>query len=266
MTPLHAYLLRYGMAGLPADASARALRWERWLNWPLFAVLFLAIPAFYIELSGRDPGLLWVGSEFILAIALSFLAHLGAMLLLHRQRWTYLRRNWMHVLIVVGASLNYFQVGSPDTWLDWTLRIVWQGTAFIRLTGFLTGLVRPGSLGSVLLLAVGVLAVAGLGFYWLDPAIDSYFDGLWLAFVSAATVGYGDVVPTTPASRVFAVFIVLLGYAVLSLVMASIAALFVGEEEKDLRREMHRDIRALRGEVAELRREIGDLREMLRGK
>lgn len=262
MTPLHKYLLRYGMAGLPSDASARALRWERRLNWPLFGVLFLAIPAFYIELSGRDAAVLAVGSNFILAIALSFLAHLAAMLVFCKQRLELLRRNWMHVLIVLGAGLNYFQVGSPETWMDWMLRLVWQGTAFIRLAGFLTGLLRPGSLGSVLMLAAGVLAVAGLGFYWLDPAINSYTDGLWLAFVSAATVGYGDVVPTTPASRVFAVFIVLLGYAVLSLVMASIAALFVGEEEKEMRREMHRDIRALRGEVAELRREI----ESLRGK
>jgi voltage-gated potassium channel len=260
MNPIHRYLLRYGMAGLPSDASARALRWERWLNWPLFAVLFLAIPAFYIELSGRDPELLGIGRDFILVIAMSFLAHLSTMLLLHRRRMDYLRRNWMHVLIVVGASLNYFQVGSPENGLEWTLRLIWQGTAFIRLTGFLTGLLRPGSLGSVLVLAAGILAVAGLGFYWLDPAINSYFDGLWLAFVSAATVGYGDVVPTTPASRVFAVFIVLLGYAVLSLVMASIASLFVGEEEKELRREMHRDVRALRSEVAELRREIEGLR------
>jgi voltage-gated potassium channel len=260
MTPLHRYLLRYGMAGLPSDASARALRWERRLNWPLFAVLFLAIPAFYIELAAFDTELLDIGSDFILAIALSFLAHLAVMLLLYPHRLDYLRRNWMHVLIVMGASLNYFQVGSPETWLDWALRLVWQGSAFIRLTGFFTHLLRPGSLGSVLLLAAGVLALAGGGFYWLDPAINSYLDGLWLAFVSAATVGYGDVVPSTPASRVFAVFIVLLGYAVLSLVTASIAALFVGEEEKEMRRDMHRDIRALRGEVAELRRQIEGLR------
>jgi hypothetical protein len=45
MTPLHKYLLRYGMAGLPAGASSQAQRWERRLNWPLFATLCLAIPA-----------------------------------------------------------------------------------------------------------------------------------------------------------------------------------------------------------------------------
>jgi len=60
-------------------------------------------------------------------------------------------------------------------------------------------------------------------------------------------------VPTTPASRIFAALIVLIGYALLSMVTASIAAFFVGEDEKHLRHEMHRDIKALRDELAQLR-------------
>jgi voltage-gated potassium channel len=55
------------------------------------------------------------------------------------------------------------------------------------------------------------------------------------------------------------------------MVTASIAAFFVGEDEKLLRREMHRDLRQLRGEVAQLideeerrlRREMhADIREL----
>ena len=259
MSPIHQFLLRYGMAGLPFEAPARLHNLERWLNWPLFGALFLAIPAFYIEISNAEPGIVVMGKWFILAIALSFAAHLGAMLLLYQHRLDYLRRNWMHVLIVVGSTLNFIDVGTPQSTTDWTLRIVWQATAFIRLTGFLTGLVRPGSLGSVLVLALATLSAAGFGFYWLEPTVHSYGEGIWLAFTSAATVGYGDFVPTTMASRIFAVFIVLLGYAVLSLVTASIAALFIGEGEQQLRREMHRDIRALRQEVAELRRAVDNL-------
>lgn len=259
MLAIHRFLLRYGMAGLPADAHALAHRWERHLNWPLFLVLFLAVPAFYIEVLEPSPELLQVGWLFILAIALSFAGHLVAMLALCGDRREYLRRNWMHVLIVVGASVNLLVIGRPDSLLGWAVRIVWQVTAFLRLLGFLTVFLRPGSLGAVLLLAALTLAAAGLGFYWLEPSVRNYGEGVWLAFASAATVGYGDFVPTTPASRVFAVFIVLLGYAVISLVTASIAALFIGEEEKELRREMHRDIKALRQEIAELRQQVSNM-------
>ena len=51
------------------------------------------------------------------------------------------------------------------------------------------------------------LALLGLGpgFWWLEPRAETLGDGLWLAFTTAATVGYGDIVPTTPASKIFAV-------------------------------------------------------------
>src|SRR5512143_1645835 len=123
--PFHGFLLRYGMAGLPADASARAHRWEARLNWPLFAALCLAIPAFYIELSAVDPTILWIGELLVLVIVLSFVGHLAVMLSLAPQRLEYLSRNWMHVLIVVGAALNLLQVGHPQNAWDWALRLVW---------------------------------------------------------------------------------------------------------------------------------------------
>ncbi len=63
---------------------------------------------------------------------------------------------------------------------------------------------------------------------------------------------------STPASRIFAVFIVLLGYTLFSVVTASIAALLVGEDEKRIKREMHVEMRALRTEISNLREELRD--------
>jgi len=99
--------------------------------------------------------------------------------------------------------------------------------------------------------------LCGLGFWWLEPQAETLSDGLWLAFTTAATVGYGDIYPTTPASKIFAVFVVLLGYGVLSLVTASIAAVWVESEERRIEREilldLHGQLRVLRGEVSALR-------------
>jgi voltage-gated potassium channel len=86
----------------------------------------------------------------------------------------------------------------------------------------------------------------------LEPKVETLSDGLWLAFTTAATVGYGDIVPSTHASRTFAVLVVLLGLAVFSLVTASVAAIFVGKEERGIERELMQEIRALRAEVAAL--------------
>jgi uncharacterized membrane protein len=37
---------------------------------------------------------------------------------------------------------------------------------------------------------------------WTCRPADDYWDGLWLAFVTGTTVGYGNVVLTTGAARV----------------------------------------------------------------
>ena len=87
-----------------------------------------------------------------------------------------------------------------------------------------------------LVLCCLILLIGGLGFWMLDPGVDTLSDGLWLAFTTAATVGYGDVVPSTPASRGFAVVVVLLGLAVLSLATASLAAIFCGKRRGRRRR------------------------------
>lgn len=120
-------------------------------------------------------------------------------------------------------------------------------------------LIRQGLIYS-LLLAVGILGLGGLGFWLIDPRITTLSDGLWLAFTTAATVGFGDVVPSTEASRAFSVVVVLLGLAVLSLVTASLSAIFVEkevqDEERQIEKDLMREIGHLRHEVAELRREI----------
>lgn len=102
-------------------------------------------------------------------------------------------------------------------------------------------------------LAIVIMSLGGTGFWLLEPRVHSFEEGLWLAFTTAATVGYGDIVPSTKGAKVFAVLVVLLGLAVLSLVTASVAAMLVETEEREIERELLREIRALRDEVRQLR-------------
>lgn len=120
-------------------------------------------------------------------------------------------------------------------------------------------LVRRGLLYS-LGLGFLILGLGGVGFWLIDPRVHSLHDGLWLAFTTAATVGYGDLVPTTPLSRLFSVLVVLLGLAVLSLVTASLSAIFVEDEveteERQIEAELRSELGALRAEVRALRAEL----------
>ena len=129
--------------------------------------------------------------------------------------------------------------------------------------------------------AVITLSGAGAFFYWLEPTVGSYWDGLWLAFVTGTTVGYGDLVPTAPAARVLAACVAILGAALTTLFTANVVSVFLHDRHEDTSASLLREIEALRqelagartesvarieGELAALRGEIAALREQVAGR
>jgi len=245
----------FGSNGVePHDVPVAVRAWHR-MRWPLFAALLCCIPAFYLGLIG--PAVALTAARCLYATAgLTGMAVFGRMLALTRHPWKFLRRNALDAVLAIAALLSVFGGAVPWSVLEWVLRLSFVGALALRIVLVLRALLVPHRLLILLAIGAALLLLAGAGFYWLEPRVHTYADGLWLAFESSATVGYGDVAPTTPASRVFAVFTVLLGYGMLSLTFASIAALFIGEEEQQLRRDMHRDIKRLEGEVAGIRDDL----------
>lgn len=58
-------------------------------------------------------------------------------------------------------------------------------------------------------------------------------DAIWWAFVTATTVGYGDISPASPGGRVVAVFLMLTGIGFISTLTGTIASYFVRPEAAD---------------------------------
>jgi voltage-gated potassium channel len=50
-----------------------------------------------------------------------------------------------------------------------------------------------------------ILGMGGFWFWLLTPRVLTLGDGFGLVFTTAATVGYGDIIPSTHASRAFGV-------------------------------------------------------------
>lgn len=119
---------------------------------------------------------------------------------------------------------------------------------------------RKGLVYSVILCGF-IIFLGGFGFMLLEPKVHNLHDGLWLAFTTAATVGYGDIVPSTTTSRAFAIVVVLLGLAVLSLVTASVSAIFVEVEERDFEGALVQQLNDLQHHVKSLEKEVRALRE-----
>jgi voltage-gated potassium channel len=232
---------------LASTTAPRAVRVER--NWrlPVLVALLGTIPAFYLDLLREAPSLLPDLSYLAAAIAL-FAA------LWHTARCTphpgaHWRANWLDLLLTVGLLVA--AAAPPSLGSDWAL-LVRLGVAFltlVRMVWALQHLVTRGGTVYLIALALVMLVFCGAGFWLLEPKTPTLADGLWLAFTTAATVGYGDVVPTTPASKIFAVFVVLLGFGVLTLVTAAIATTWIETEERRIEREILHDLRKQIGSV-----------------
>ncbi|HTN65127.1 MAG TPA: potassium channel family protein [Burkholderiaceae bacterium] len=228
--------------------------------WPyrpaLILALTLSIPAFYLMLTGPSAHYRGAGSLLYAATAMLMAIDIGT----HKQksgRHIFLWNEYaLDVMIFLGALASAWPTAPSWSLIQWLFRLGFCGLVFTRIAILIFKWVAPRHLLQVLGIGIGGFLLAGLGFYWLEPKVLTYADGLWLAFITGATVGYGDLVPSTAASRIFAVFIVLLGYAIFSVVTASIAALFVGKDEKRFEKELHSDIKFLRKEISTLRDEM----------
>jgi len=223
-------------------------------TWNVVAVLALlpTIPAFYLQMLEPSRSAWAVGGYGVAALVLALEGWWARRSAEPVRVW-----QWLLVVGLVGAALLPGSQGS-------TAALLWRGAvAALTLARFALAL-RPwltrGGLPWLLMSALATLGLCGAGFWWLEPRALTFGDGLWLAFTTAATVGYGDIVPSTAAAKVFSVFVVLLGFALLSTVTAAIAARWIETEERRIEREilrdMHRQLQVLHSEVAALRHEL----------
>ena len=79
-----------------------------------------------------------------------------------------------------------------------------------------------------LAIGVGVLVRA------IAPGdFHSVGEGIWWAIVTLGTVGYGDVVPTSPWGRVVGGVIIIFGVTFLAFLTATVTSMFVSNEQRE---------------------------------
>ena len=101
--------------------------------------------------------------------------------------------------------------------------------------------VIPAIIISVVVVATGAGAAAAFE----TDTVESYWGGLWWAISLITTVGFVGAPPKTAAGEVASVILMLSGFALLSLLSAALASLFVREDEEPRERRSHLDIEVL---------------------
>jgi voltage-gated potassium channel len=272
---MHSPLAWIGLGGVASDDNASARGWQQRLHWLMVSVALMAVPAYLLATADINPVWHHIASLLDFVILGAFTAELVWMMRVSSYPWRYFFENWLNVVIIIGAGAA--ALGAATDWIAVVraMRAAVAVLVVVRTTADIRFLFTRR--GAPMLIGIGFLTMLGLGalFFWLDPSIKSFWDGLWLAFITGATVGYGDVVPTTGATRLLAVLTVLVGVALMTLFTANVVSFFIGGEEARNRENLQHDIATLRGQIAqlldaeelritiELHKEIRQLREEL---
>lgn len=106
---------------------------------------------------------------------------------------------------------------------------------------------------AIVLIAGGTLAAIE------TDTVDNYGEGVWWAVSLMSTVGFAGDTPQTAGGRLVSGFLMLFGFATLSLVTASLASLLVAQEEEPELEQMRVSEREVLEELRRVRSRLESL-------
>ena len=244
-----------GAAGVDREESLAARRMGIVLEIPMLIASLWILLNWINERATTSHNIydiyLW-GFFIVETVVLTFLVN---------NRRLYLRNNWLNLIIIV--------TGIPML-LGWPthlgalrlLRLVIVFTLLMHIGGRVKKMLSRNELAATGLASLIVIVMAGILMSALDPGVDGPLEGIWWAWVTITTVGYGDVVPQSHAGRAFASIIIFLGLGLFAALTASFTTFFISQrEEKIISSEegVHKRLSAIEQQLTRLEEKIDRL-------
>lgn len=126
------------------------------------------------------------------------------------------------------------------------------------------------SLWGVIALTIPTIFVSGWWMYSMEtenciaPATDANIctlgDGVWWAFVTVTTVGYGDYYPISNGGRVLAGILMTIGVGLFGVLTSYLATIFIRQEEEQLETDLSAELSEVKQELSEIKTLLQELR------
>lgn len=170
----------------------------------------------------------------------------------------YLMRNWAHLIIILLAVPLVLEALSKLG----AIRILRLALLFGYLTHNFQAVrivLSKNHLGKTLLFFAFFITAGGITISTIDPGISTPQDGVWWAWVTVTTVGYGDLVPQSTEGRFFASLLILGGIVMVSLITANLSAYLLS---KGVQKELQYEQKELK-KLAQLESRVTRMEEKL---
>jgi len=213
-----------GLAGVAKNENYTAQQWGRRFEFFMVLIAIWLPLQWHMEKHHQIlPSLVTISNW---SVWVFFVLEMVVLLSLVQHRLNYLKRNWMKVVIIV--------VGLPIIWEQTPLVGILRGLQLLLMLRLMlpwwdtsVHFLSRNRLGTTLFTAFVTTTLAGVLMAAIDPAYKNPWVGIWWAWQTVTTVGYGDIVPVSFAGRLLAIVLMLLGIAFLSLLTANFSAYFI---------------------------------------
>ncbi len=232
-----------GLSGVSSDEHPTAQRWARRFEWPMILLALWILIEWYLRgkniyTARFDQVTDWIIWSF-------FVLETVVLTSLVEHKYRYLRSNWMN-LIIISVGVPLLLVGSNYAAILRTLRLLLIFPIMLHASLTVRKVLARNYLGTVLLVALTFTLMSGLLMAGIDPSIENVWQGIWWAWVTVATIGYGDIVPQSVAGKIFGAVVILFGVGFFSLLTASFSAYFVSRGEVEIEEEEEEEISQLK--------------------
>lgn len=223
-----------GLSGVSSHETSEAREWGRWLEWPMLLVaIWIPVQWYLVETSlisaQASHWLDWL-------VWLFFIFETTILTALVRNKAHYLMANWMNLVIIL-AGFPIVWNSTPLVGALRNLRLLLVLVLVMGLSKTLRRFLMQNRLGTTLGIALVLVVLSGILVTRIEPAMGSISDGIWWAWVTVFTVGYGDIAPETPTGRLFGGLLILFGVGLISLLTANLAAFLIGSEVEKVEQE-----------------------------
>lgn len=232
-----------GLPGVADDERPVARRWGRHFDLPMILLAIWIMIEWYLAEKGLYPATLDRITDW--SIWLFFVFETVLLTSLVENKFRYLRSNWMN-LVIICAGLPLLWGGGTYAAALRSLRVLLIFPLLLTTSRTVRKVLARNHLGTTLLVALAFTLMSGMLIAGIDPSIDDIWEGFWWAWVTVATVGYGDVVPESAAGKVFGAVVIMFGVGFFSLLTASFSAYFVSRGEVEIEEEEIEEIYRLR--------------------
>lgn len=250
-----------GLAGVAKDENDIAQRVSHRFEIPMLFIAIWIVVEWYAESHGVIPHSYAYITDLV--VWLFFVSETAILTYLTNDKLRYLRTNWINVFIILLGMSVLWGVSSYAGILR-TLRLFLLAAIFINLSEAIRQVLSKNHLGITLVISFIIIMLSGILIAGIDPNIESIWDGLWWAWVTVTTVGYGDVVPVSAAGKLFGALLIFLGIGLFSLLTANFSAFFVSkdeEKEKEIEKQTLEKLVSIEKKLISLEDSIDKLRK-----